>query len=164
MSAPTVDPQAYRDAMSNFPTGVTVVTASTPHGPAGLAVGSFFSVSLDPVLVGFCVGNQSSSWAQMQGAQSFCVNVLAAGQTELCNRMSAKGDRWAGLDFSAAPVSGAPVFPGIVGYLDCHIHAVYEAGDHNIVIGAVQELAMEGDGLAPMVFLRRSFGTFQGAE
>lgn len=50
----TFDDRRFRDVLGHFPTGVTVITAIDAAGqPAGFAVGSFTSVSLDPPLVAF---------------------------------------------------------------------------------------------------------------
>ena len=43
------------------------------------------------------------------------------------------------------PRTGAPLIDGVLGYVDCTIDRVHEAGDHYIVVGRVQELAF-GDG------------------
>ena len=75
-----IDQATYRQVLGHFPTGVTVIAGMDGDEPVGLAVGSFFSLSLDPALVGFCVSRTSGSWARMAGSGSFCVNVLAAAQ------------------------------------------------------------------------------------
>ena len=78
---PDIDSAHFRQVLGHFPTGVTVITAAGPEGkPAGFAVGSFFSVSLEPPLVGFCAGKASSSWPGIRDAGSFCVNILAEDQ------------------------------------------------------------------------------------
>ena len=46
-----IDQAWYRQVLRHFPTGVVIVTAMSDGGPAGLSVGSFMSVSLDPPLV-----------------------------------------------------------------------------------------------------------------
>ena len=46
----TIDPADFRKVLGHFPTGVMVVTGATDEGPAGMAIGSFASVSLDPPL------------------------------------------------------------------------------------------------------------------
>ena len=48
-----IDPMLYRQVLGHFPTGVTVISSLVEDRPVGLAIGSFFSVSLDPPLVGF---------------------------------------------------------------------------------------------------------------
>ena len=45
------DPRAFRNALGQFVTGVTVVTCATKDGPIGITANSFASVSLDPPLV-----------------------------------------------------------------------------------------------------------------
>lgn len=42
----------FRETLGNYPTGVAVVTAiAANRNPAGMVVGSFYSVSLDPPLI-----------------------------------------------------------------------------------------------------------------
>jgi flavin reductase (DIM6/NTAB) family NADH-FMN oxidoreductase RutF len=73
----SADVAAFRECLGHFPTGVTVVTARTEAGPVGFVVGSFFSVSLDPLLVGFAAGRNSSTWAAIKLVGSFCVESSA---------------------------------------------------------------------------------------
>ncbi len=160
MESVSIDPQDFRRVLGRFPTGVTVVTANASGGPIGVAIGSFASISLDPPLVGFFLGNQSGSGAAIQEAGHFCVNVLAADQIELCGVMASRGDdKFEGVDHHPSPVTGAPVFGGIMAAIDCKLHSVVEAGDHNLIVGAVQHL--EGSDLTdPMVFFGGNYGTF----
>ncbi len=74
------DAEAFRECLGHFPTGVTVVTSRTSDGPVGFVVGSFFSVSLDPLLVGFAAGRNSYTWSAIKRTGSFCVNVLGTNQ------------------------------------------------------------------------------------
>ena len=53
-------------------------------------------------------------------------------------------DKFDGVDWVAGP-TGSPVFPGSIGWIDCTIEAVHEAGDHDFVVGRVVHLeAVEG--------------------
>ena len=157
-----IDPADYRRVLGHFPTGVTVVTASPPDGPIGVAIGSFASISLDPPLVGFFLGTSSTSGAGIEAAGHFCVNVLASDQLELCGVMASKSpDKFAGVDTSAAPGTGAPVLPGIHALIDCSLESVIELGDHNLIVGRVQHLYADADGATvPMVFHKGQYGTF----
>lgn len=150
----------FRDVMSQFPTGVTVVTAIGPDGPGGIAIGSFFSVSLDPMLVGFCVGSTSSSWTGLRDVGSFCVNILGADQLDLCAQMAGKGDKYAGVDWSPAAGTGSPLLAGSLAYLDCDLHAIHDGGDHDIVIGQVRDLGVLDDSRDALLFVRRQYGAF----
>jgi 3-hydroxy-9,10-secoandrosta-1,3,5(10)-triene-9,17-dione monooxygenase reductase component len=154
------DSAAYRQVLGHFPTGVTVVTAVNGAGePAGLAVGSFSSVSLDPPLVAFFPGKSSSSWPRIEAAGSFCVNILAEDQEGVCRRFASKDDdKFVGLGWSAA-ATGSPVLDGVLAWIDCDIESVTEAGDHYCVIGRVRDLRVEHDG-GPLVFFRGGYGRY----
>ena len=156
-----IDPAHFRHVLGHFPTGVTAVTASTARGPVGLAIGSFASVSLDPPLVAFFAGSGSGSWAGIQAAGAFCVNVLAADQEDVCRRFASRvEDKFTGLGWRAGP-SGAPRLAGAVAWIDCTVEAITEAGDHDLCIGRVTDLAVNpAERHGPLLFLRGGYGRF----
>jgi flavin reductase (DIM6/NTAB) family NADH-FMN oxidoreductase RutF len=156
----SVDGARFRQVLGHFPTGVTVITAITESGPVGLAVGSFFSVSLDPPLVAFCAGRSSTSYPKIAEAGHYCVNVLADEQEDICRVFAAKGDdKFATIGWRPSPATGAPVINDVLAWIDCEIHAVHEAGDHYIVIGRVHELEVGHEG-GPLVFFRGGYGRY----
>jgi len=141
------DPEAaararkFRDVLGLFCSGVTVVTSFSDGEPVGMTCQSFSSVSLEPPLVMFSPAKTSRAWPLMQRAGFFCVNILAADQSEISNGMATKGDeKFTGLNWTTA-TTGAPVLEGVLGYIDCTVHQVVEAGDHYVVIGRVKELS-----------------------
>ena len=154
----TVEAAHFRQVLGHFPTGVAVITAIDAAGcPVGMAVGSFTSVSLDPPLVGFLPDRSSTSFPRIRTAASFCVNVLAADQRELCQRFASRGgDKFAGLEWAPAP-SGAPRLAGVAAWIDCDLVSVSEAGDHYFVLGRVRELDAQADA-TPLVFHRGGYG------
>jgi 3-hydroxy-9,10-secoandrosta-1,3,5(10)-triene-9,17-dione monooxygenase reductase component len=156
----TVDGARFRQVLGHFPTGVTVITAITENGPVGLAVGSFFSVSLDPPLVAFCAGRSSTSYPKIEAAGHYCVNVLADDQEDVCRVFASKGDsKFSTIGWRPSPVTGAPVINDVLAWIDCEIHAVHEAGDHWIVIGRALELEVGHEG-GPLVFFRGGYGRY----
>lgn len=156
-SAPVIDSTHFRQVLGHFPTGVTVIGATTSDGShVGMAVGSFFSVSLEPPLVGFCAAKTSSTYPTIQEAGTFVVNILSEEQGGDCRAFAAKGgDKFDGVAHSPAPVTGSPLLDGVVGWIDCTLEAVHEAGDHWIVVGAVQALDCS-DGV-PLIFYQGEF-------
>ena len=68
-------------------------------------------------------------------------------------------DRFTGIEWTTA-VTGSPVLPGVVGYIDCEIHAIHDGGDHDIVVGLVKELAVTGE-QGPLVFFQGGYGTYE---
>src|SRR4051812_31399895 len=102
------DPDKFRHVLSHVPTSVVVVTGLREDGtPAGMAIGSFTSISLDPQLVGFYPTHTSTSWPPIREAGRFCVNVLAQGQNALAGQFARSGtDKFQGLTTRPAPFSG----------------------------------------------------------
>ncbi|MGW4703188.1 flavin reductase family protein [Streptomyces sp. NPDC004285] len=155
-----VDPGEFRRVLGHFASGVTIVTALDPDGPAGFACQSFASLSLDPPLVAFMVARTSTTWPRIAAAGTFCVNVLGAGQGPLCRSFAVSGaDKFAGVDWTPAPVTGSPRLTGAPAWIDCAITAVHTGGDHLIVVGRVECLGAERES-APLLFHQGRFGSF----
>ncbi len=158
--SPAFDGARFRQVLGHFPTGVTVVTASTDEGPVGLCVGSFTSVSLHPPLVAFCAGYSSTSYPRIEAAGHFCVNILAEDQEEIARVFADKGDdKFAGIGWRPSVVTRAPVISDVLAWIDCEIDAIHEAGDHWIVVGRVLDLEIGHEG-GPLVFFRGGFGRY----
>ncbi|MEV4946292.1 flavin reductase family protein [Streptomyces sp. NPDC053755] len=157
---PAVDPGEFRRVLGHFASGVTVVTALGPEGPAGFACQSFASLSLDPPLVAFMVARTSRTWPHIARAGAFCVNILGADQGELCLGFARSGtDKFAGVAHTPAPVTGSPRLEGAPAWIDCAIAQVHTGGDHLIVVGRVEALGAAGEGI-PLLFHRGRFGRF----
>lgn len=149
----------FRDVLGRFCSGVAVVTSVSDGEPVGMTCQSFSSVSLDPPLVMFSPARTSRAWPLMQRAGHFCVNFLAAGQEELSNVMASKGaDKFAGVGWSPSK-TGSPLLDGVIGYVDCTVHAVHEAGDHYVVIGRVQDMAGPEDAGDPLLYFEGRYRT-----
>ncbi|WP_275693253.1 flavin reductase family protein [Nocardioides sp. TF02-7] len=161
------DPEAqaaarrFRDVLGCFASGITVVTTISGGEPVGMTCQSFSSVSLEPPLVLFVPARTSRAWPLIQRTGRFCVNVLAADQEHVSAQMASKGaDKFAGIDWHPAEVTGSPVVEGSLAHLDCTIHAVHEAGDHYVVIGRVEHLATtERDVTEPLLYFRGRYRT-----
>src|SRR5258708_23155135 len=152
------DAQHFRKTLGHYPTGVVVVTAMTDGGPAGMAVGSFTSVSLDPPLVAFLPAKSSTTFPQIEQAGAVCVNVLAADQEAFSRSFAQKGaDRFAEVEWSPAAVTGAPIIDGAVAWIECKIARIDDAGDHFIVIGRVLDLNV-GSTKSPLIFFQGGYG------
>ncbi|HEX8690007.1 MAG TPA: flavin reductase family protein, partial [Solirubrobacterales bacterium] len=78
MSAP--EPARFRAAMAALPTGVTVVSAAGPDGPAGATANAVCSLSIEPMLMLACLDRGSRTLLAVQAANRFGISVLHAGQ------------------------------------------------------------------------------------
>ena len=147
--------EAFRSVLGHHPTGVTAVTALDGE-PVGMTIGSFCSISLDPMLVGFFVERGSSTWPRIRRAGTFAVNVLAEDQHELCRIFSTRGtDRFAHARWSPG-LDGVPLLDGAVAWIECKIRQSVCAGDHELAIGAVRRF-QEGHPGRPIVFYRGEY-------
>ncbi|WP_029006746.1 flavin reductase family protein [Azospirillum halopraeferens] len=156
----TIDSRAFRSALGTFATGIAVITAECPDGtPVGVTVNSFSSVSLDPPLVLFCLGRASRSFDLFVHGTAFAVNILAAEQQELSARFARRDDqdRWEGVGIERWE-TGAPILTGCLANLDCTREAVYDGGDHVILVGRVRRLASRDDG-NPLLYVRGGYAT-----
>lgn len=155
-----IDGAVFREVLGSYPTGVAIVTCIDEQGlPAGMVIGTFTSVSLDPPLIGYLPMKTSRTFGRMRGSSTFCVNILAADQESVCQHFaSPQEDKFAGLAWHASP-AGNPVLDGVVAWIDCNYASVTEVGDHYIVLGGVLDMALERD-TAPLLFFQRGYGRF----
>jgi 3-hydroxy-9,10-secoandrosta-1,3,5(10)-triene-9,17-dione monooxygenase reductase component len=154
----------FRNVLGSYPTGVAVITALASDGqPAGMAVGSFTSASLDPPLIAFLPDKRSTSFPRIRTAEAFCVNVLAADQQSVCAMFAARGgDKFARVDWTPTG-AGAPRIADVAAWIECEFVSITEAGDHYPVIGRVLELDCPGD-RPPLVFCGGRYGKFHAFQ
>lgn len=139
------DSQAFRRALGNFATGITVITAVSPEGePIGLTANSFNSVSLDPPLILWSIDKRSSNLEAFCNASHFAVNILAADQMNLSNQFARPSDdKFAGVNYREG-LGGAAVLSDCAAVFECSRYQVVDAGDHFILIGKVEQFQAEG--------------------
>jgi 3-hydroxy-9,10-secoandrosta-1,3,5(10)-triene-9,17-dione monooxygenase reductase component len=152
------DDTSFKDAMSRFSSGVTIVSGLEEGEPVGFTCQSFISLSIDPPFVAVAPARTSTSWPRIARAGTFCVNVLGDHQEDLCRGFAVSGgNKFEGVDWHPAPVTGAPVIEGSLAWVDCRLELVHDAGDHELIIGKVLDLGTN-DGL-PLLFFRSRFAT-----
>ena len=158
----TIDPAIYREILTNFPSGVAIVTARDGGTNYGLTVSAFCAVSLEPPLVLVCIDKGSSTLPAMRGAGGFTVNLLASEAEELALRFATKNDdKFAGVAWAEPSVpGGGPILTeDTVGYAVCTNHSEFEAGDHWIFVGSVTAGAVDPK-QSPLVYGRRQFAAW----
>jgi len=130
-----------RDALSSFATGVTIITANDDNGePVGMTASSFNSVSMDPPLILWSVTKSALSAEIFKNAQFFAVHVLSSDQADLSNKFARRGEnKFEGTGFQLDK-NNVPILPDTAARFDCSKWAVYEGGDHWIIVGEVQNL------------------------
>jgi flavin reductase (DIM6/NTAB) family NADH-FMN oxidoreductase RutF len=138
-NAPPLDPRHFRDALSQFATGVTVITTRLDDGSfLGLTASSFNSVSLDPPLVLWSLAQRANSLPVFSGNSHYVINILSAQQIELADKFAQPSkDRFAGVEYTLSP-TGLPILAGVAAWFECHNRSRYPEGDHVIFVGEVE--------------------------
>jgi flavin reductase (DIM6/NTAB) family NADH-FMN oxidoreductase RutF len=154
------DAAHFRQALSQFATGVTVITTRLADGSfRGLTASSFNSVSLDPPLVLWSLSANSNSLPIFTGNSHYVVNVLGAGQEELAARFSRRTeDQFAGVEYELSR-TGQPILKGVSAWFECHNRSRYPEGDHVIFVGEVEDCAVNPQ--EALIFHRGQFGSTQ---
>lgn len=151
------DPVSLRHALASFPTGITIVTGVTTAGVRfGLTASSFQSVSMSPPLILYSIRKGAASVELIKASRRFCVNVLRESHVHLATRFASPlADRFAGLEWQSSEL-GLPVLPDAIVNFECRLWAMYDGGDHEIVVGQVSALrhVQEAD---PLVRFRGEF-------
>ncbi len=154
-----LDAAALKSVMGRFATGVTIVAAVEDAEPVGFTCQSFVSLSLEPPLVALAPAKTSTSWPRISRAGTFCVNILADTQRDVCLAFARSGlDKFAGISWSPAS-NGAPIIDGSLAWVECALELVHDAGDHEIVIGRVLTIG-QSDG-SPLLYYRGELGELQ---
>jgi len=141
---PAFDSAHFRQALSQFATGVTVITTRLADGSfRGLTASSFNSVSLTPPLVLWSLGAGANSMPIFSGNSHYVINVLGAGQQELALRFSRRSEvnPFDGVDYELSR-TGQPILKGVSAWFECHNRSRYPEGDHVIFVGEVEECAV----------------------
>lgn len=157
-----ISEKEYREVMSLFATGVTIVSAMHESKPYGLTVNSFTSVSIRPPLILICIAKGKKAHAVIEKSSYFCVNILTKDQENLCLRFAdprIEDVRFEGVDYYLDEY-GCPRIKGCLAYITCKNVLGYEGGDHTIFLAEVLKMDKGIDAL-PLIFFKRSYTTLK---
>jgi flavin reductase (DIM6/NTAB) family NADH-FMN oxidoreductase RutF len=150
-------------ALSAWAAGVTLVTIADDRDDVGTTVSAFCPVSLDPplVLVSLIADSYPAEVLSRPAlpAQRFAVTLLSSAQKMLAGRFAAAGRPSARLILDDVPhtrgaSSGALIPSGGLAALECSVARRVPAGDHLLVISAVENVAYVAEGGEPLIRFR----------
>ncbi|HWP44662.1 MAG TPA: flavin reductase family protein [Blastocatellia bacterium] len=157
-----VSKDEFRQAMSRFISGVTVVTSKTEDDrPHGITVSAFSSLSLEPPLVLICIGQKASIHDHLKEGRHFAVNVLAEDQEHLSRQFAAKDDRFKNTRYTEG-ITGSPLLEGALAHIECRILHAYPGGDHTIFVGEV--VAARVADYNPLAYFRSNYVRLESLE
>lgn len=152
-----LDTDTYRHAMGRLAKGVAVVTTHASGQYHALTADSVTSVSLEPVLLLVCVETDARFHDAVIESGVFGVSVLAADQRATATWFATPGRPLPGQMDRAPHViapSGVPLLDGALATLECSVRDVHPAGDHSIIVGAVETARLSGEPRAALVHFR----------
>jgi 3-hydroxy-9,10-secoandrosta-1,3,5(10)-triene-9,17-dione monooxygenase reductase component len=149
------DPALFKEVLGHFATGLVVVTADTPDGPAGFTCQTFGSLSLDPPLVLFAASSSGASWGRVRQSSVVAINVLAADQEAVARLFATSGaDKFVDHDGARGP-GGSPWLTGALAHLEGRVVGLSTHGDHDVCVVAVTTMRT-GTG-QPLIYFRGGF-------
>ena len=155
----TVSKDLFKQTVGSFPTGVTVTTAYSADGQVvGMTASAFSSVSLDPLLVLMCPAKDAECYSALTEADYFSIHLLAGDQGPLAWQFAKSDvDKTQGLSLDKGP-NGSPKIQGCLAYLECRHHALYDGGDHGILVGEVRHIELPETDREPLVYCKSTLG------
>ena len=135
-----MDDDHLRDVLARLPAGVVLVSTAAGTGFRGITATSFCSVSLRPPLVLVCLDRLAAARDAVLEHGAFSASLLSRHQQFLADRFAGRaptGDPdWRDVAHRLG-ANGLPIVEGCVAWVECRVDTVHEAGDHDIVVGAV---------------------------
>ena len=155
-----VSAEEFRSVLGRFASGVTVVTTRGPdETDQGMTVSAFCSVSLDPPLVLICIEKNASVHRALTASDRFVVNILAVNQEQLARRFSIIDiDRFEGVGYSRSQ-HGIAILDDVLGVVECTRHAMYDGGDHTIILGEVEAAHVTSG--SPLLYYRGGYSQLE---
>lgn len=154
---PNPDHKDLRSAFGTFATGVTIVTCIDHQGPLGFTANSFSSISLDPPLLLWAIAKSSLRHDAFCTAGQFAIHVLAYEDQDQAMSFAKDGRSFDPQKWDLSP-NTPPRLKSARSTFICERHAVYEGGDHSMILGKVIDCkTIEGKSL---VFCAGQYASF----
>jgi|SRR6185369_5524255 len=155
--ADSVSGAQFREGLTRFATGVTVITALQGRQPIGVTISSFAGVSLKPPMVSFCLDEKCSVMPAFKNNAVFIVHVLAEDQEHLAHVFARRtGHDWKKLK-TKKHKSGAPLLNDVMAVLVCRLKQKHKAGDHTIMVGRVLDITVNNKKTRPLLHTQRHY-------
>lgn len=159
MEARSLTPDEFREVISHFASGVTVITALHDGRAYGTTASAVASLSLEPPMLLICMNKQSETGRAVAESRRFGVNILGANQVDLAERFARKG----GDKFDGVPVTrgawGEPLFEEALATLECRVAEETSGGTHFVFLAEVEGGAARGG--APLAYFKGEFGRLE---
>ena len=155
-----IDPVRFRQVMSRFATGVTVITAESHGEIRGMTANGFLSGSLHPPLCVVSIAKGARMHETISAAGRFGVNMLAHSQEDVSAHFA--GRPVAGLKFQFVHRDGTPLLADACARIVAKTDARHDCGDHSLFVGRI--LHMEADERPPLIVHASRYASLMYAD
>jgi len=145
----------FKKTLSKFSTGITIVCVKNNNEVYGKTVNSFNSLSLNPPMVLFSLGNYSSSIKQFSKAKFLSINILSNKQKKLSDNFSLSTPKLENINFIKGK-NKTVIIPDCIANLECKLTDKIKKGDHTIFICQILEL-QSNDKLKPLLYFNSKY-------
>ena len=130
-----VDPEAFRDVIGHFATGVTVITTRDGDVDYGVTVSAISSLSLEPPMLLVCLNRTSRTQAAVSRTRSFAFNILGTRQRDLARLFATpRDDKFEGLPLGYGNL-GHPLLEDAIAHVECEVVEEATGGTHSVSTG-----------------------------
>ncbi|MGI9277450.1 MAG: flavin reductase family protein [Endozoicomonas sp.] len=155
--------EAFKEAMRELATTVSVITTANEREQSGLTATAVCSLAMEPASILVCVNRSASALPLIIESGQFCVNLLASGQEEVANVFAGRSgcaahERFAEAGDWTGSESGAPMLDNAMANIACELSQVVESGTHSICIGLVKQVRLSA-GSPPLIYSRQGYDT-----
>ncbi|MPZ70465.1 MAG: flavin reductase [Actinobacteria bacterium] len=156
----SVSPDEYREGLSHFASGITVIAVASGSEKHGMTATSFASVSLIPPLISVALEKDSQTLQILRETHAFTVNLLARDQEDVARTFAIKGPKPFERIPHSAGKNGAPLLEGCLAWFECSVQSITDGGGHEIVVAETTRIEL-GAG-EPLVYYRRAYRSLKG--
>ena len=150
-----VSDKNFKKTLSKFATGITVICVKNNNIIYGKTVNSFNSLSLNPPMVLFSLGNYSSSINKFSKAKFLSINILSNKQKNLSNNFASSTPELENINFIQGK-NKTVIIPNCIANLECKVTDKIKKGDHIIFICKILEL-QSNDKLKPLLYFNSKY-------
>tara|TARA_B100001175_G_C19333344_1_gene553660 strand:- start:30 stop:494 length:465 start_codon:yes stop_codon:yes gene_type:complete len=150
-----INRENFKETLSKFTTGITVVTTNKDSFLYGKTINSFSSLSLSPPLVLFSIDIKSTKLNIFKNSKIVSINILSKNQKSISNNFAKKNPNWNEIEYSLLK-NGNPIIKNCIANLDCKILEKIKKGDHIIFICKVLQV-LKNNKLKPLIYFNSKY-------
>jgi flavin reductase (DIM6/NTAB) family NADH-FMN oxidoreductase RutF len=142
-----------REGLRRLAKAVVVITCRHEGQRYAMAATAVSELSMDPPSLLICVNRTASLHLPLSQGADFCVNILHSDHEEISAACSGKvrGEARFGVGKWGETPEGCPVLEGAQASFFCRHAQAMTYGTHDIVIGQVESVLIQGD-VSPLVY------------